>query len=188
MGSRRELACEILKALPSPWPGYESPEKLAPLTKWAILLWIPRTRESDAGAQVLRLVYTKYASELNWRVPLIYDDASGLNQNEDGKAATIHFFEDLLTCLEERLDVSLPVLSNFANGEFNDTSGRNNSVNDKPPLPHGLFLALKKIVSQSSAFKLSPEDKAAWQSVCARILSCAIVQNFLATAENNFDG
>ena len=87
--------------------------------------------------------------------------------------------------------MSLPVLSNFANGEFNDTSGRNNSVNDKPPLPHGLFLALKKIVSQSSTFKLSPEDKAAWQSVCARILSCAINADNLAlavVAENNFDG
>ena len=30
-------------------------------------------------------------------------------------------FEDLLTCLEKRLDESLPVLSNFANGDFNDT-------------------------------------------------------------------
>ena len=88
----------------------------------------PRTRESDAGAQVLRLVYTKYASELNWRVPILSDYASSHYQNDDGKVATLCFFENLLTCLEERLDESLPVLSNFANGDFNDTPGRNNSV------------------------------------------------------------
>lgn len=140
---------------------------------------------------MLRLVYAKYALELNWRVPLIDDGVSGGRQIEEGKMATVQFFEDLLTCLEERLEVSLPVLSNFANGEFNNASGTNNSVNDKPPLPHGLFLALKKIISQNPANKTPLADKVAWQNVCKRILSCAIKADNLAltvVAENNFDG
>ena len=119
----RKLACEILKTLPSPWTGYETREQLRPLIKWAVLLsGSPRTRESDAGALVIQMVYTKFAYELNWHVPILSKDEETKQHDGNGikPPATILFFQDLLTCLEQRLVLSLPVLSSF--GDNDDTS------------------------------------------------------------------
>ncbi|KAL4419934.1 hypothetical protein ABPG75_007032 [Micractinium tetrahymenae] len=57
----REAAAAVLLRLPTPLPGLATPAALRPLLACALrLLGCPRSRESDAGAQLLLLILRKY--------------------------------------------------------------------------------------------------------------------------------
>jgi hypothetical protein len=57
----------VLELLPSPLPGFETPQQLQELLCWALALQqSPRVRESDAGALTLRLLVRKYLVGLQW--------------------------------------------------------------------------------------------------------------------------
>lgn len=46
----RQCAFETLMKLPAPLPGWQTPDQLRPVVRWAAdLMWSPRVRESDAG-------------------------------------------------------------------------------------------------------------------------------------------
>ena len=105
----RKLSYELLSSLKAPWAGFERPEDLHELMEWAILLsGSPRTRESDAGALILRLVYSKFAVELNWRVPI-----PGVPAAANIQRADFHFFEDIVSSLETRILTTVPSLTAF---------------------------------------------------------------------------
>ncbi|DBA69567.1 TPA: hypothetical protein ACH3X2_012764 [Trebouxia sp. C0005] len=67
----RDGAVSCLMKLPSPLPGFETPEALLPQLQWACrLLRSPRVRESDAGSRLVCMVYEKYVLGLGWQVQL----------------------------------------------------------------------------------------------------------------------
>ncbi|GLI68268.1 hypothetical protein VaNZ11_012623, partial [Volvox africanus] len=67
----RQAASSCLMRLPTPLPGLASAEQLTPLLTWATgLLWSPRARESDAGARLIKILYSKYVAGRGWRLQL----------------------------------------------------------------------------------------------------------------------
>ena len=175
----RKLSYELLNSLKAPWAGYERPEDLDELMEWAILLsGSPRTRESDAGALILRLVYSKFAVELNWRVSI-----PGVHASTNKQRADFHFFEDIVSSLETRILTTVPSLTAFhadtilsdvtnIDGATPPISGRKSG----PPLPHGLFQALRYIVVDTS-FR---QKDTIWRSMCEKLVSIALQASTLA--------
>ena len=181
----RRLSCEILKVLPSPWKGYETPDKLEGLMKWALLLsGSPRTRESDAGAQILRLVFRKFAMDLNWYVPF-----SQTKSSEHATKADVKFLQDIVICLESRILTTLPSLTSIQKSDAErgpvvsdvtksiaKSSPPISGSKTGPPLPHGLFQALRYITQDNKVNAVSNK----WKTVCQDLVQCALQADALA--------
>jgi hypothetical protein len=63
----RKLAAELLQKFPFPLPGFHTPESVTMLLRWGTRLsGSSRQRESDAGALLLRIVFSVYSLGLGW--------------------------------------------------------------------------------------------------------------------------
>ena len=80
----REASLAVLSAFPSPLPGLRSPPHLLPLISLAVSLAAsPRVRESDAGALLLRLLFSKYVVALGWQVSfLVREEGEGEGEGD----------------------------------------------------------------------------------------------------------
>lgn len=57
----RQCSYDTLMKLPTPLPGWESPQQLEPIVQWAAdLIWSPRIRESDAGDNLIKFKALTY--------------------------------------------------------------------------------------------------------------------------------
>jgi hypothetical protein len=94
----RQLAMRLLLLLPSPLPGYATPESLQPLLDQALALSAsPRVRESDAGSRLIKLLFAKYVRGLGWelalrphihlRLPAASSGNANINGNGNSSAA-----------------------------------------------------------------------------------------------------
>ncbi|KAK9830510.1 hypothetical protein WJX72_012147 [[Myrmecia] bisecta] len=73
----REGSITALMHMATPLPGLDRPELLPPVLGWACrLVGSPRVRESDAGARLLGLVYSKYILGLHWHVQVSCQSSS----------------------------------------------------------------------------------------------------------------
>jgi hypothetical protein len=62
----RTLAYEILQEFPSPLPGIESKDNVQKILFWALQsMTSTRAGESDSGAMIFRLIFSKYVLDLN---------------------------------------------------------------------------------------------------------------------------
>jgi hypothetical protein len=62
----RMLAYEILREFPSPLPGIESKDNVQKILFWALQsMTSTRAGESDSGAMIFRLIFSKYVLDLN---------------------------------------------------------------------------------------------------------------------------
>ena len=90
----RASAFSLLQRHPAPLAGAETPTALESRLRWALkLLRSPRARESDAAAQLTRLLFRKYALDLGWDVklapvPSATTPAEGATRASAGATAT----------------------------------------------------------------------------------------------------
>ena len=61
----------LLSAYPAPLPGFSTFPSVHILLTWALTLSnSPRSRDSEAGALALKLLFKKYVQQLHWRIPI----------------------------------------------------------------------------------------------------------------------
>lgn len=81
----RRLASELLPLFPHPLPGYSSNESVASLSHWAVrLASSPRQRESDAGALMVKVIFSVYALREGWRLQLPLEGESRRSEEGNG--------------------------------------------------------------------------------------------------------
>ncbi|KAG0183361.1 hypothetical protein DFQ28_008852 [Apophysomyces sp. BC1034] len=104
----RVQAFEILTQFPTPLPGVENKEDVQQLLWWGLNNVVStRAGESDSGAMIFRLIFTKYVVELGF--DLAPEQTSGqiqdVHQMDEATAAVV-FTERLLDLLEKQVEVA----------------------------------------------------------------------------------
>ncbi|KAG1120760.1 hypothetical protein G6F42_012679 [Rhizopus arrhizus] len=108
----RVQAFEILCQFPSPLPGMEAKSDVQDLLWWGLNNVVStRAGESDSGAMVFRLVFTKYVMELGFDLSPEQNAATVASTNKVSAATTVSdaanvFTERLLDLLEKQVHVA----------------------------------------------------------------------------------
>ncbi|KAL6044405.1 hypothetical protein QOT17_023361, partial [Balamuthia mandrillaris] len=113
----RQLAYSTVAKFPAPLPGFENPSQFCGLLRRGIAMTCsPRARETDTGANVLRLVLSKYVRQLGWYVNLCdasgaiamscSTDASLFAATEPTATPAQHFFQQMLLLLDSHIAVA----------------------------------------------------------------------------------
>jgi len=101
----RRTAYEILKNFPAPIPGYETPQRLARLTKTA-LEWLtsPRMHECDTACLTLNVIVEKFIKTAHWSIRVQNNEVICLKENSESLNATVlRFLEDILVLVDEHI-------------------------------------------------------------------------------------
>lgn len=106
----REAAAAVLLRFPTPLPGAASPAELQPLLARALrLLGCPRSRESDAGAQLVLLLLRKYGGGWSgaggaccWRLDLAAGTVAAPEAGEEGADQQWQRQQEALWCFLSR--------------------------------------------------------------------------------------
>ncbi|ORY05607.1 hypothetical protein K493DRAFT_274843 [Basidiobolus meristosporus CBS 931.73] len=101
--ANRETARNILFLFPSPLPGIESMEDVQKLLWWGFeAMTSNRANESESGATVFRLLFSKYVEKLGFRLEVEMKEST---ENHDTTAVpSIDFTNKLLNLLETQHD------------------------------------------------------------------------------------
>lgn len=166
----RSLTASLMLQLPKPWGGiYNDPQNLRKVVDWArSLAQSARLRESDAGAQILNLIFTVYSSELSWDLFPEFSDLSKCStlvtnnsllsilhtpevQQNSNLLSMISFLSYLLSHLDSTL-VSLDKIFTIISSHAHSNSSSENrlseleSVSSEFPLAHGVLLTFKHCI------------------------------------------
>lgn len=164
----RHLAADVLMKFPRPLPGYEDPASIAPLLQWAhTLTGSARQRESDAGSQILRVVYEVYAVDQRSDVRFALDPLSPGTPRSEAFGSAHAFFEDLLSTVEARLD--------RVNGLFAQLSVDPSAGAPAVLLSHGLLLGVRYCIGSTSKSirAATAAQVASWRALIGRALGLA---------------
>lgn len=102
----RVQAFEILCQFPSPLPGIESKSDVQDLLWWGLNNVVStRAGESDSGAMIFRLIFTKYVMGLGFDLSPEQNVMVQTKKHHDGNAAVV-FTERLLDLLEKQVLVA----------------------------------------------------------------------------------
>jgi hypothetical protein len=144
----RSLAFDILGQFPSPLPGIDEKGHVQDLLWWGLNnVTSTRAGESDSGAMVFRLIFTKYV------VGLGYDLSPELAVTSTGhKNAAVAFTEKLLDLLDKQVSIAKSNLLLAAQHH---------------PM-HGTLLALQYIFSELNYTTLSKDE---WRATHTRALA-----------------
>ncbi|ORX55175.1 hypothetical protein DM01DRAFT_1407189 [Hesseltinella vesiculosa] len=107
----RNLAFDILCTFPNPLPGLETKERVQELLWWGLRNVVStRAAESDSGAMVFRLIFTKYVLGLGYSLVPHQSDHTSTPRNKKKKkkqaSAAVMFTELLLDMLQKQVDVA----------------------------------------------------------------------------------
>ncbi|KAF2069433.1 hypothetical protein CYY_009245 [Polysphondylium violaceum] len=155
----REISTNILLKFPSPLPGMETQEKIAPFLLWALkLACSPKARECDTGAFALKLYLKKYV-EPNGLVPIFHSNPANpitFKKMENIDDAIIEYVGQIVRVLKSQAKIATKNLVEAA----------------KFAPMHGLILSLRYIVEEIS-FKNLPsiENKKKWKSMVGEIVN-----------------
>ena len=147
----RHLSADILLKFPRPLPGFVAPRSLVGLLGAAnYLTGSARQRESDAGAQIIRVLFDIYCVDLGWELKF---DSRRKPSTSEHLSSSLLFFSDLLNSLSERLEKSKLLLS----------TERMESSPEGIRLCHGLILGIRYCLS--SAIKCAKSADGAQQEL-----------------------
>ncbi|ORZ21579.1 putative death-receptor fusion protein-domain-containing protein [Absidia repens] len=159
----RNMAFDILCQFPSPLPGITSKENAQELLWWGLNNVVSaRAGESDSGAMIFRLVFTKYVVGLEFNLHPQQKGESGpvkkkgANKKKQKGSAAVVFTDRLLDMLEQQIGIAKSNLLLAAQNH---------------PM-HGTLLALQYVFREldyRSAYVTSDQDK--WKHIHARALS-----------------
>ncbi|CAG8542666.1 17838_t:CDS:10 [Funneliformis caledonium] len=129
----RMLAYEILQSFPSPLPGIESKDDIQKILLWALQsMKSARAGESDSGAMIFRLVFSKYVWNLGLYLDVGIEKNESLEYYKEVNIPSINFTRKLLILLKEQLDIA---------------SGNLLLASQKYPI-HGTLLALHYVFKE----------------------------------------
>ncbi|CAO3590067.1 unnamed protein product [Absidia cylindrospora] len=159
----RNMAFDILCQFPSPLPGITSKENAQELLWWGLNNVVSaRAGESDSGAMIFRLVFTKYVVGLEFNLHPQQKDESGpvkkkgANKKKQKGSAAVVFTDRLLDMLEQQIGIAKSNLLLAAQNH---------------PM-HGTLLALQYVFREldyRSAYVTNDQEK--WKHIHARALS-----------------
>ncbi|CAG8671635.1 18895_t:CDS:10 [Gigaspora margarita] len=168
----RMLSYEILEIFPSPLPGIESIDDVQEILFWAFQsMTSTRAGESDSGATIFSLIFSKYVLKLGYDLDVELDKGppvSSLGMEINDKSTT--FIGKLMVLLEKQINIASQNLL---------------LASQKYPM-HGTLLALqyifKKLDYNSTTIKSNLTE---WQFVHDKIISlinqvCQIVLEVLS--------
>lgn len=153
----RVQAFEILCQFPSPLPGIESKSDVQDLLWWGLNNVVStRAGESDSGAMVFRLIFTKYVAglgfDLNPEQTVSNNKKESDGQNDD---AAVAFTERLLDLLEKQVNVAKSNILVAA---------------QQHPM-HGTLLALQYVFQELDYISVNVKNNfAAWRKTHARAI------------------
>jgi hypothetical protein len=137
----RHLAADLILKFPRPLPGFDTPAHVQQLLVWATrLTGSARQRESDAGSQIIRVVFDIYCIDLKWDV--CFESPTPVMS---GHTRAIVFFGNMLSMLETRLDKINLLFSQI--DQVNRDRGDDVDDSAGIPLCHGLLLGLRYCMS-----------------------------------------
>lgn len=142
----RHLSADILLKFPRPLPGFAAPSSLVGLLGAAsYLTGSARQRESDAGAQIIRVLFEIYCVDLGWE--LNFESLLTPSRLECQSPSSL-FFSNLLDSLSERLEKASLLFS----------LERVDSVPEGLRLCHGLILGTRYCLSSAVKCAKSADD------------------------------
>lgn len=163
----RHLSADVILKFPRPLPGFNTPTSLIALVEFAgYLTGSARQRESDAGAQIIRVLFEIYCVDLRWE--LLFDKSRSSSTLTSCSPA-LRFFSNLMDSLEARLEKAKFILC------CTDSAVERNEdpKADDFPLCHGLILGLR--YSLSSAVKFANtcdhDEREQWLQLFRRCLA-----------------
>ena len=148
----RRLALALLEEAPVPWPGVETRAGAAQLMQQALAVCdVPRGLESDGGAMLVQVLFSKYVCELGWN--LLADDGDENMDAQPDANTPVVFAHALLSRLERQMDAAQADLG---------TASRSAPM-------FGLVTAVRYVLQRVSL--RSNEEISMWSSVLQRILA-----------------
>ncbi|CAI2171104.1 524_t:CDS:10, partial [Funneliformis geosporum] len=169
----RMLAYEILQSFPSPLPGIESKDVIQKILLWALQsMTSARAGESDSGAMIFRLIFSKYVWNLGFFLDVGIEKNESLEYYKEVNIPSINFTRKLLILLKEQLNIA---------------SGNLLLASQKFPI-HGTLLALhyvfKELDYSSVGLKNNLEE---WRNIHNHVIdlindSCQIVLDVLTNS------
>eukprot|EP01038_Epipyxis_sp_PR26KG_P010809 gene10809-14510_t len=198
----RKVSADVLLKFPRPLDGFDSTDKVNGLVQWGLnMTGSPRLRESDAGAMLLKNVYSIYCIDMGWELRVVSDvivevqaDTNLINLkqflvnnnvNPNNSLVSVIFIVDLCLVLENRL-YNLTKLFTLFNSEslLNNLPSSGNDTMENFDLCHGLLLAIRLCVQQSNSSGLLGTESLSyndgskivnvWQSVITHVLDASM--------------
>jgi hypothetical protein len=176
----RVLSFDLLKLYPTPLPGFESPEALRPLWRWALAsVCSPRMREADSGSLALRLIASSYIVRSGWslRMKLVPTSVNEVTEYSADLVANLpsgsptHYIERMVAFCNDIMDI---VLVHVAETR----KSRKHAAMHFPV--HGPMMALRYIINDVNVAPLDEASTKHWRSLVERIMSVANIVSALA--------
>ena len=160
----RHLAADVLLKFPRPLPAVISTAEAGLLLGLAsALTGSARQRESDAGSQLIRIMFEIYCIDLDWPIHLSLPQSTQQIIYSGSRANARSFFDDMLSILRARLE--------GVGRLFSSTDRAQEGSNDSGThLCHGLLLGLRYCMSSISNCLASGErgEVDQWKSLLHR--------------------
>ncbi|EXX78916.1 Trm732p [Rhizophagus irregularis DAOM 197198w] len=103
----RTLAYEILQEFPSPLPGIESKDNVQKILFWALQsMTSTRAGESDSGAMIFRLIFSKYVLNLNLDLDVEIKQSERLEDYKKVDIPSINFTRKLFSLLKKQINIA----------------------------------------------------------------------------------
>lgn len=180
----RVLSFEVLKAYPSPLPGFETQQTLEQLIRWAISsVSSPRMREADSGSLALRLIASSYIARSGWTIRM------QLRPNGDASAHVpeLHSSPPSHTASTESLTASyIERICNFCNDILDivlvhvSETKRNRQIASMHYPVHGPLMAVRYIINDVNTSSLDQASTKLWRMLVERMLSVGRTVSSLA--------
>jgi hypothetical protein len=181
--SGRILSFEVLKAYPSPLPGFETPDALVPFVRWALAsVSSARMRDADSGSLALRLLASSYIVRAGWELRLSLEPIQGKSnsvkraniQATPPQSSTNHkesTIERIVTFCNDILDIVM----------VHVTETRKDRHFAAMHFPvHGPLMAVRYIINDVNLNSLDETSKARWRSLVLRMMNVAKTVSVLA--------
>ena len=180
----RVLSFEVLKAYPSPLPGFETQKALEPLMRWALSsLCSPRMREADSGSLALRLIASSYIFRSGWSIRM------AMHHNSESKTYTpsIEAHPPPSTDSNSLASTSnIERMCNFCNDILDIVlvhvaeTRRSRQVASMHFPVHGPLMAVRYIINDVNTSALDETSSKHWRRLVERMLSVGKTVSSLA--------
>ncbi|RHZ89143.1 hypothetical protein Glove_18g31 [Diversispora epigaea] len=167
----RMLAYEILEMFPSPLPGIILPDEVQRILFWALnSMTSTRAGESDSGAMIFRIIFSKYVVKLKYELNVEYETDNLSSDSEEKDPPSILFTKKLLSLLNKQIKIASENLL---------------LASQKYPM-HGTFLALQYIFRElDHNYDIMKSNLNEWRQIYDRTINlteeaCLIVLEILS--------
>ncbi|CAG8438374.1 10147_t:CDS:10 [Diversispora eburnea] len=167
----RILAYEILEMFPSPLPGIILLDEVQRILFWALnSMTSTRAGESDSGAMIFRIIFSKYVVKLKYELNVEDESNNLLSDSEEKDPPSILFTKKLLSLLNKQIKIASENLL---------------LASQKYPM-HGTFLALQYIFRElDHNYDIMKSNLNEWRQIYDRTINlteeaCLIVLEILS--------